>query len=380
MTSVYRWSPADKARLLACTSEAEMTKAFPGKTLGNLLRRRTEFSAESRQTGPVRSTVKTKLATIEPRSQMERSIRNAFADTDLFYTPPRLETSSWSPSAKDKVKGPTTTHVVIPDTQAGPGRPTDHLRWIGQYIVDQFSNHENVKVIHLGDHADMPSLSSYDRGKKSMENRRVMDDIAAANSAFIELNKPLEDHNRGLRKKWWPERHIILGNHEDRITRAIEDDAQIDGLLSLDLLNYAEQGWDIHPFLKPHFIDGIGYAHYWANPMSGKPYGGMMATRLKTLGFSFTMGHQQLLDYAIRFVAGKSQHGLVAGACYLHDEDYKGYQGNAHWRGIVVCHDVRDGQYDPMFVSLGYLCRRYEGVEIETFLKKKYKMSYNGGW
>ena len=35
------------------------------------------------------------------------------------------------------------------------------------------------------------------------------------------------------------------------------------------------------------------------------------------------MGHQQLLDYAIRFVRGRSQHGLIAGACYLHDEDYK---------------------------------------------------------
>jgi hypothetical protein len=85
------------------------------------------------------------------------------------------------------------------------------------------------------------------------------------------------------------------------------------------------------------------------------------------------MGHQQTLDYAIRFVKGESQHGLVAGACYLHDEDYKGYQGNAHWRGIVVCHEVREGSYDPMFVSLDYLCRRYEGVPLSKFMAKKYK-------
>lgn len=368
MTSVYRWAPADKARLLACTSEAEMQAAFPGKTLGNLLRRRTEFAKENPK-------VKTKTATLEHRPTVARTA--AYWDE---RPAPVLETSSWTPSAKDRANGPTTTHVVIPDTQAGPGRPTDHLRWIGQYIVDQFSNHENVKVVHLGDHADMPSLSSYDRGKKSMENRRVLVDITAANEAFAVLNDPLQTYNKGRSKKWWPERHIILGNHEDRITRAIEDDAQMEGILSLDMLNYTDQGWDVHPFLKPHFLDGIGYAHYWSNPMSGKPYGGMMATRLKTLGFSHTMGHQQTLDYAIRFVAGKSHHGLVAGACYLHDENYKGYQGNAHWRGIIVCHDVRDGQYDPMFVSLGYLCRRYEGVEIETFLRKKYKMGYNGGW
>lgn len=263
-------------------------------------------------------------------------------------------------------------HIVIPDTQIKPNVPTDHLRWVGQYIVDQFAGKPDVKIIHLGDHADMPSLSSYDRGKKAMEGRRYVEDVKAANAGFDVLNQPLIDLNRHLKARkqgtWWPERHFILGNHEDRITRAAEDAAQLEGLVSLDHLNYAKHGWKVHPFLKPVYLDGIGYAHYWQNPMTGRPLGGIVATRLKTIGHSFTMGHQQVLDYAIRFVRGKSQHGLVAGACYLHDEDYKGYQGNAHWRGIVVCHDVREGSYDPMFISLEYLCRRYEGIDLEEFL------------
>jgi hypothetical protein len=89
------------------------------------------------------------------------------------------------------------------------------------------------------------------------------------------------------------------------------------------------------------------------------------------------MGHQQVLDYGLKFVSGKSQHGLVAGACYLHDEDYKGYQGNAHWRGIIICHEVEDGSYDPMFVSLDYLCRKYEGMRLTQFMMKKYKTVWN---
>jgi hypothetical protein len=101
--------------------------------------------------------------------------------------------------------------------------------------------------------------------------------------------------------------------------------------------------------------------------MSGRPLGGAAAGRLKQIGHTFTMGHQQTLDYAIRFVAGRSHHGLIAGACYLHDEDYKGPQGNAHWRGLIVKHQVEDGSYDPMFVSLDYLCRRYEGVSLTKF-------------
>jgi hypothetical protein len=269
------------------------------------------------------------------------------------------------------------THIVIPDTQAKPGVPDAHLRWVGQYIVDHFAGKPHVKVIHLGDHWDMPSLSSYDRGKRQMEGRRVQEDIDAGNAAFARLNSALTAYNshRETDDQWWPERHFLLGNHEDRITRAIEDDAQLEGLLTLDSLNATELGWAVHDYLDPVFIDGIGYSHYWANPLTGRPYTGMAITRLKTIGHSFTMGHQQTLDYAVRFVRDdkgevRSQHGLVAGACYLHDEEYKGYQGNAHWRGIVVCHAVHNGSYNAMFVDLEYLCQRYEGMSVNRYLKK----------
>ena len=268
-------------------------------------------------------------------------------------------------------------HVVIPDTQAKPDSPTDHLRWIGQYIVDQFHD-QPIKIIHLGDHADMPSLSSYDKGKKSMEGRRYIEDIKAANDAWDILNAPLNEFNLNRRKtrhaKWLPERHILLGNHEDRINRAVESDAQLEGVISTDDLIYSKTGWQVHPFLKPVFIDGVGYAHFWQNTMTGKPLGGSAVVRLKGLGHSYTMGHQQVLDYGIRFVKGKSQHALVAGACYLHDEEYKGYQGNAHWRGIIICHEVEEGSYDPMFVSLNYLCLRYEKMSLSKFMLKKYKV------
>ncbi len=256
----------------------------------------------------------------------------------------------------------TNIHIVIPDTQAKPGVSTEHLDWIGRYIVDQFAGRDNVTIVHLGDHWDMPSLSSYDKkGGTRLEGQRIVADIRAGNDAFAVLNAPINEYNARRRefkeKQWAPRRVLLRGNHENRIERAVDDDAQLEGFLSLDLLE--SPGWEVVPFLKPIFIDGVGYAHYWQNTMTGRPLGGMVLTRLKTLGHSFTMGHQQLLDYAMRFVAGRSQHGLVAGACYLHDEDYKGYQGNAHWRGIVVCHDVRDGSYDPMMVSLDYLRRRY---------------------
>lgn len=265
------------------------------------------------------------------------------------------------------------THLIIPDTQAKPGVPMDHLGWIGQYIVDRRPD----VVVHLGDHADMPSLSSYDIGKRVFEGRRYIADIEAANVAFDVLNNPLNTYNAHRRaikhSLYLPERHILIGNHEDRISRATNDDPKLDGTIGLDDLNYSACGWTVHPFLTPVAINSIYYAHYWANPMSGRPYGGTAASRLKTIGHSFVMGHQQTLDYAVRFLSsGQQQFGLVAGACYLHDEDYKGPQGNAHWRGVIVLHQVEDGAADPMFVSLDYLCRRYEGIPLSQFTARRF--------
>ena len=255
-------------------------------------------------------------------------------------------------------------HFVIPDTQCAPGTPTIHLEWIGRYIKEKSLawSDSDITVIHLGDHWDMPSLSSYDHGKKSMEGRRYLQDVEFANKGFALLNNHLVDLK--IRKVF------LFGNHEERIVRAAEFDAQLDGLLTLDSLE--TPGWERYKFLVPVTIDGVVYCHYFYQPMSGRPYSGEnIKLRLKTIGHSFTMGHQQTLDYAIRFVNGQAHQGLVAGSAYLHDETYKGPQGNAHWRGIIVCHNVNDGSYDPMFISLDYLCRRYEKMPLSQYISKK---------
>jgi hypothetical protein len=97
-----------------------------------------------------------------------------------------------------------------------------------------------------------------------------------------------------------------------------------------------------------------------SNPMSGRPYGGQAATVLKNVGHSFVVGHAQKLEVATRhLVTGQQQWGIVAGACYLHDEGYKGPQGNQHWRGVIMLHRVNNGSFDPMFISLDYLKERY---------------------
>jgi hypothetical protein len=259
-------------------------------------------------------------------------------------------------------------HLVIGDTQVKPGVPTQHLTWIGRYIVDQFAN-QNLAIVHLGDHWDMPSLSFYDKGKKAMEGRRYVADIEAGNAAMDQLFKPLVDYNEKNKKKWNPDCHFLLGNHEERIQRAVNADATLEGTLGYQHLN-ASKYCKVHEFLKPIDIDGVIYAHYFYQPKTSKPYGGAIQAKLKNIGHSFTMGHQQGMDYGLVPVGEGRRHGLVLGSTYLHDEEYLGPQSVAYWRGIVVCHQVENGMYDPMFISLDYLCRRYEGVTLKEFLAR----------
>jgi hypothetical protein len=262
-------------------------------------------------------------------------------------------------------------HIVIGDRQVKLGVPTKHHTWIGRYVVDRFAG-EDIVLVDLGDGWDMESLSSYDRGKRAMENRRYSIDIQVGNLAFDELNEPIHAYNARRRNKWRFRKVYVPGNHcWGRIERFVEDNPQMEGQLSVADLNIKEHGWETPGYLEPLDIDGILYAHYFYNPHTGKPYGGdNLLPRLKTIGRSFTMGHQQGLNYCHRSVPGGRQHGLVLGSTYLHDEKYLGPQGNGYWRGIVVCHQVENGMYDPMFVSLDYLCRRYEGKTLAAFMRK----------
>lgn len=256
------------------------------------------------------------------------------------------------------------THLVIFDTQVRPEVPTDYLDWIGQYIARK----QPDVIMHLADHADMPSLSSWDKGKRAAENKRVKIDIDAAIEGMRVLLAPMRALQARQREAgepvYNPRMIITLGNHEDRITRYVNANPELHGFLSIDDLKYEEFGWEVIPFLTPIEVDGIHYCHYFPNVMTGKALGGTAANMLTKIGTSFTMGHRQLLDVAVRTLqtTGQQQWGVICGSSYVHDEDYKGVQGNKHWRGIMVKHNVRDGSYDPLMISMDWLRQEYGNV------------------
>lgn len=248
-------------------------------------------------------------------------------------------------------------HLVIPDVQAKEGHDFMFLHRIGQYIVEK----KPEVVVCIGDFADMPSLSSYDKGKKSFEGRRYHKDIAAAEDAMDFLLTPINTFNerarRNKEKQYHPRMIMTLGNHENRINRAVNDDPKLDGVLSIDDLPYED--WEVFPFLERVVVDGICYSHYFVTGVAGRPAVSAQA-QLAKQHMSCIAGHQQGLQIATGYKAdGTMLTSVIAGSCYEHDEEYMGPQGNKHWRGILVLNDVKDGGFELMPVSLDYLKRRY---------------------
>lgn len=252
-----------------------------------------------------------------------------------------------------------TKHLVIPDVQAKPGHDFSYLNKIGRYIVEKKPD----TIVCIGDFADMPSLSTYDQGKKAFEGRRYKKDVDASHEAMSMLLDPLWNFNhrakKNKEKQYKPRMVLTVGNHENRISRAVNDDPKLDGVLSLDDLGYASYGWEVVPFLDVCVIDGVAYSHYFTTGLMGRPVTTAQACLTKK-HMSCIQGHQQGLQIATGYRGdGAKLTSVIAGSCYEHDEDYMSAQGNKHWRGFLVLHDVRDGDFDLMTVSLDYIHKRY---------------------
>lgn len=248
-------------------------------------------------------------------------------------------------------------HFVIPDVQAKPDSDFSYLTSIGNYIVAKKPD----VIVCIGDFADMESLSSYDKGRKSFEGRSYQRDIWAARDAMDALLTPLYKEFKRLKqnkdKQWHPRMVLTLGNHENRINRAVDMQRELEGLMSVDNLPY--QDWEVIPFLETIVIDGVAYSHYFTSGVMGRPITTANALLTKKHMSCFA-GHQQGRQIAYgRRADGKEMTAIICGSCYEHDEDYLGWQGNQHYRGVYVLHDVQDGSFDEMAVSIKYMKENY---------------------
>lgn len=215
-----------------------------------------------------------------------------------------------------------------------------------------YTTFDNPSVINVSEAKDMPDkfiLAGSDSSKDCSVVRSEVDYEGKVWCMKVKNENFFIRHNNKCH---------FTGNC--RLDRMADDFPELHDTLGIEMLNIEQWGWEVYDFLKPAVAEGIAFMHYLPNPFTGKPYGGTAMSQLKNVGCSFVVGHKQTLDVAIRpTLDGNMQLGVICGASYDFDEDYKGYTGNTHFRGITVLHEMENGFALPMFVSTQYLKKNY---------------------
>lgn len=257
-----------------------------------------------------------------------------------------------------------TTHLLIGDPHATPYHNNSRFDLLGRFIADRKPD----VVVCIGDMASMESLCSYDKGKKCFEGRRYKKDVSATIEAQTRMFAPINAFNAGRardKKKQYKPRYVLtLGNHENRISRAVETQAELEGVISEDDLRYKEFDWEVIPFLESITIDGISYCHYFTSGVMGRPVSGEHPayTMLTKMFVSCVQGHSHLRDYCERTDANGRKIQALVGGCFLDDNQWETYAGHANklwWKGLVLLHDVENGQFEPEFINMKQLKKRY---------------------
>lgn len=243
-----------------------------------------------------------------------------------------------------------TSHLVFGDSHAIPGTNLDYADWIGNLIYES----RPTVVVDLGDTADMASLCSYEKGKAAFQGRSYRADV--------DVHNEFQDrvwHKIRKAKKKLPLRIRLIGNHEERISRALQVQPELEGTIGygdLDLRSYYDE---VVPYVGntpgSYVVDGITYAHYLASGAMGRAIQTEhhAHTLLVKKFTSCTVGHSHTLSYCVRTRGdGSKLMGLVAPMACPHDLDYAGLCNRSWDRGVIIKDNVEDGVYDLRVVRL----------------------------
>lgn len=254
-------------------------------------------------------------------------------------------------------------HLIVPDEHYHHGDNFRRCEWLAQYIME----HRPAVIIRMGDMWDMPSLCSYDQGKKEFVFKNVADDIKAGHKAEAIIFGPMIEYNkqqaRNKQKQYRPLIIKILGNHEHRVKKLLEYEPRWEGSISMDdfktKLDIDEK---IVDFGEVVIVDDIAYSHYFVSGVMGRPVASAKAL-VTAKGMSCTMGHTHTFDVAAKVKpTGEHIRGLICGV--FNDPNHQSFAGKQvdaiWWSGIVHKHNVFKGDYDLSEISIKRLQRMYE--------------------
>ena len=172
--------------------------------------------------------------------------------------------------------------IILPDVHLTDQVPKDYAA-VKPFIKDMRPD----EIILLGDFTDISSLSAWDYDKKrKMEGRRLNNEMRCANRELDFLQKYSDKVT------------YIEGNHEDRITRYLDKNPEMEGLIEIQgRLKLKERGikWiklnDLYKVGDMYFTHGM-----FTNLHNAKKH-------LQTLGCNVCYGHQHSTQTSMQNMA-----------------------------------------------------------------------------
>lgn len=246
------------------------------------------------------------------------------------------------------------THLVIGDAHSTPKVSNRRFDWLANFIEDKRPD----VIIDIGDWGDFDSIGKYSKGTKAAWGLSFKEDVECFKDATKRAFERI-----GSIKGYRPRIIRIGGNHEEgRIDKFVNENPELHGTVSLDLLEHRSYGARYVPFREVAVVDGIAYSHYFYDKDSR-----YSITNAKTLlqrkFMSCTWGHSHIRDMWEGVSADKRRIIALNAGCFLDPDQQMGYagpQGNARWwSGLVLKQDVNNGSYDPQFFGIDYLKRNY---------------------
>ncbi len=246
--------------------------------------------------------------------------------------------------------------LIIGDYHAHPDHDNDRARNLGNFI----EQYRPDKVIQVGDFGDFPSLSLYDVGKKSHEGARYWRDVEAVIDAQNELFKPIKKSTKEA-IDW----HVLGGNHDEgRINKALNNDAKIEELLSMEHCKFTEFGWNYTGYNQVLNLNGIYFSHHFNHGNMGKALSteNLGKAILERKGGSAFCGHSHLKRLVHRTTLdGTKQLAGDVGCFFDYEVSYMPKESQDQWmRGILLLENI-DGAniQDHSWISMETLKRDY---------------------
>lgn len=250
--------------------------------------------------------------------------------------------------------------LCIPDGHTEPAENLDSYHSVGKLIVSARPDY----VIIMGDFVSLNSLSHWDADKKlTMEGKRYVKDINAANTALDYLLNPYQEYidkcnsywKIGKAKQYNPKFIYLMGNHEFWFNRYIEQNPQMQGHVDIVKdLHLVQRGFIIVPYKQYIDIDNILFTHVPINaagqPVSGK-YALQRALELTSKSVVFAHTHRWEMAAIHRMAGGNLIQALTCGCFFNDTPTYAEGSIHSYWKGITILHTDGGGNFDVEQIS-----------------------------